>query len=306
MYEIISSSVYLPSSKADNDMVRVALGHVSDEDDPIAQKTGITSRHVAPPSDDTLAMAKRAVGALDVKGTDIDAVIYFATTSERRMPSGASSLHEFLGLKESCFTLDINNACCSFTSALIVSHALIAASTAQNVLVVGSELFSRLASWEDMASALFGDAAAAILIAKTSHCTCRHITKTLSAYNDMIRTDHSRDGGCELVMNGRQVKQLAPKLMFETITELLHKHRLTLEHVDAIFPHQANVRLLDKLAVYLNEHASKLVIDMEGVGNTGSVGMMIAYHRNCSEGRNVIFVGVGSGMVCQAVLLHRP
>ncbi|MEU1301166.1 hypothetical protein [Streptomyces shenzhenensis] len=109
-------------------------------------------------SDLAVEAARRA---LDSAGVDeVDAVIVGTTTPDRRLPAVATRL----GLG-TVGAFDLSAACSGFLYGLAMARGLIAAGSAQRVLVIGAETISRYLDPQDPStSALFADGAGAAVV----------------------------------------------------------------------------------------------------------------------------------------------
>ncbi|MBS0562181.1 MAG: 3-oxoacyl-ACP synthase, partial [Proteobacteria bacterium] len=129
----------------------------------IRERTGIRQRHVAAPDETCAAMAVEAAkGALrtaEAEPDEVDAIILATTTPDQAFPASALRVQAALGVTKG-FGFDISAACAGFIYALSVADGMIRAGQARGVLVIGSEVYSRILNWQDRGTCvLFGDGA---------------------------------------------------------------------------------------------------------------------------------------------------
>ena len=121
-----------------------------------------------PPHETACFMATRAAeAALAQAGVDaanVDAVIVATSTPDQAFPAVAVRVQAALGMVRG-FAFDVSAACSGFVYALAVADGFIRTGAARAVLVIGSEVYSRILNWTDRTTCvLFGDGAGAVLL----------------------------------------------------------------------------------------------------------------------------------------------
>ncbi|MDP9017334.1 MAG: 3-oxoacyl-ACP synthase, partial [Candidatus Eremiobacteraeota bacterium] len=109
-----------------------------------------------------------------------------------------------------------------------------------------------------------------------------------------------------IYMEGREVFKFAVTKMIDATEVALQKANLTHADLDFLIPHQANKRIIDAAAKYLDMPAEKVVINIEEYGNTSAASIPIALseavHSNkIKPGNIIVFVGFGGGLSWGAV-----
>ena len=163
---IVGTGSYLPEKVVTNDDLARTI---DTSDEWIRTRSGIRSRHVAAEgqlaSDLALPAAQRALQAAGVTGADIDLIIVATTTPDIIFPSTACILQSKLGIA-GCPAFDVQAVCSGFVYALAIADLFIRSGQAKQVLVVGTEVYSRILDWSDRGtSVLFGDGAGAVIVA---------------------------------------------------------------------------------------------------------------------------------------------
>ena len=179
---IIGCGKSLPALEVENDELQAL---VDTNDEWIATRTGIRSRHIAlteSNADLGEAAARRALGwepsgwtQRAIEADEIDLLICATVTSDVVVPSAAGMLKRRLGLGNA-IAFDVNAACSGFVYGMTVAETMMAASAAGTVgavgrnpvrraLVVGVERLTRLTNWFDRNTCvLFGDGAGAVVL----------------------------------------------------------------------------------------------------------------------------------------------
>ena len=134
----------------------------------IRERTGIHQRHLAAPHETAVFMATQAAAATlthaGATASDIDAIIVATSTPDEAFPATAARVQAALGVTAG-FAFDVAAACSGFVYALATADAFIRTGAARNVLVIGTEVYSRILNWRDRTTCvLFGDGAGAVLL----------------------------------------------------------------------------------------------------------------------------------------------
>lgn len=313
---------YLPERLVPNAFFDDRLGLTEDW---IESRSGIRARHWLPGGEATSDMAIRAgLAALDAAGLSaqqLDMLILATLTPDRPLPSAASLVQARLGI--SCPVFDLNAACAGFTYGVSVGASLITSGAADTVLVIGAETVSRILDVDDRGTAiLFGDGAgAAVMVPAQEPGVIGSLLGADGGAADLLtipaggsaspispeaieRHDH-----LVKMPSGREVYKRAVAAMSATCEELLEKSGLTIDDVDLLIPHQANVRIMAAVAERLGIDPARAVMDIEEVGNTSSASIPIALDRAWRHGRVapgdiVLQVAFGAGLTWGANLIR--
>ena len=166
MYSRISGTgSYLPENiRTNKDLEKM----VETSDQWIVERTGIKQRHIAADSDTASIIAsKAAVKAIEAAGldkSDIDMVICATATPDRLFPSTACFVTRHLGL-EGVAAFDVTAACAGFVYGMSIADQYIKTGHKKNILVIGTEVLSRIVDWSDRTTCvLFGDGAGAVVL----------------------------------------------------------------------------------------------------------------------------------------------
>ena len=261
--------------------------------------------------------AKQLMQKTGANPDDIDAVIVCTTTPDYHFPSTASILCDKLGLKNA-FAFDFQAACCGFLYGMEVAASLVASGRHKKVILVGADKMSSMVDYTDRATCpIFGDGAAAVMLEPT--------TEDYGIKDSILRTDgkglpflHMKAGGsvCTpsyftvdhkmhyIYQEGRTVFKYAVSNMSEITATIAEKNGLTKENINWVFPHQANMRIIDAVASRLEVPMEKVMVNIQRYGNTSAGTLPLClwdYEKQLKKGDNLIFTAFGAGFTFGAV-----
>ncbi|MFP3940068.1 MAG: 3-oxoacyl-ACP synthase III family protein, partial [Thermoanaerobaculia bacterium] len=235
---------------------------VETTDEWIRTRTGIERRRIAAPEETTASMAMAAARrALDDAGlapADLDEIIIATDTPEVYIPDTASFVQDGLGAREVPAYDLAGSGCAGFLQGLDIARSRVLTGQ-RRVLVVGVELLSRLMDWRDRSTCvLFGDAAGAAVVADTAGGSeilaatagtdgSRWDILTLEAGGTRLpfhALGEGRQAHDSIHMNGREVFREAVARMSAAGRRVVELAGLSMDDVDVVVPHQANLRIL--------------------------------------------------------------
>jgi 3-oxoacyl-[acyl-carrier-protein] synthase-3 len=309
---------YLPETVVSNDELSRS---VATSDAWIFERTGIRQRHIAQPHETCAYMATHAArAALDDAGAaaaEIDAIILATATPDQAFPATALRVQAALGAGG--FGFDLSAACSGFIYALSVADAMIRAGSARGVLVIGSEVYSRILNWRDRGTCvLFGDGAGAVFL-RAAEGAAAELGGILSTHlhaqgtlGDILYVDGAvgqRERPGQLVMNGREVFRHAVVRLAEAVEEVLAANGLDHSAVDWLVPHQANLRIIEGIARRLHLPAERVVVTIDRHANTSAASIPLALADACADGRIrrgqlVLMEALGGGLTWGAALVR--
>jgi 3-oxoacyl-[acyl-carrier-protein] synthase-3 len=276
----------------------------------IRERTGIVQRHIAEKSQASSDLAFHAsVKALEAAGTkpaDVDLILVATSTPDYVFPSTACLLQAKLGVK-GCAAFDVQAVCSGFVYALATADSFIKGGVYKKALVVGAEVFSRILDWNDRGTCvLFGDGAGAVVLsADNKPGVHASILRADGSYADILSVPGNVCGGAIigtpfLRMDGQAVFKFAVRVLDESARETLAAAKMSLEDVDWLIPHQANVRILEATARKLGLPREKLVVTVDHHGNTSAASVPLALDEFVRAGKiragdRVLLQGVGGG-----------
>jgi 3-oxoacyl-[acyl-carrier-protein] synthase-3 len=105
---------------------------------------------------------------------------------------------------------------------------------------------------------------------------------------------------------GKQVFKFAVTNMAEVSAEIMDKINLSIEDVDWLVPHQANLRIIDATADRMGLPKEKVMINIEKYGNTTAGTLPLClwdYEKQLKKGDTLILSAFGGGFTWGAVYL---
>jgi 3-oxoacyl-[acyl-carrier-protein] synthase-3 len=289
---IAGTGGYLPAKVCTNEDI---AQRVDTSNAWIVERTGIRERRIAAPDETASSMgeiaARQAIEAAGWKPTEVDLIIMATSTPDRVFPSAACLLQERLGIRSQCGAFDVQAACSGFIYALSIADQFIRAGTSKRVLVVGSEVNSRLVDWDDRSTCiLFGDGAGAVALELSEEpgILSTHIHSD-GRYRDLLYLPNPKagiDGESPYVrMQGNEVFKIAVNTLGRIVDETLAANGLDKSEVDWLVPHQANIRIIAATARKLGMPMERVVVTIEKQGNTSSASVPLALHEAIQDGR---------------------
>ena len=312
---------YVPSRVVTNDDLS---NLVDTSNEWIVERTGIYERRISEGEDTTDIAYKAAKIALEdsgIKGEELDLIIVATITPDYFTPSVACMIQKKLNARNAT-AFDINAACTGFIYALEVGESLLKTGRYKKALIIGAETLSKIVDWNDRSTCvLFGDGAGCCIIeslndSKSGIINTYSISEgengdsLICGANDLINPFvlEKKVKSKYVSMNGREVFKFATRAMVEAVKNVLEGTDYTLEDIDYVIPHQANLRIIDYAAKKLKLPLEKFYTNLSSVGNTSSASVPIALAQLNSEnkintGDLLVLVGFGGGLTCGATLI---
>jgi len=275
---------------------------VDTTDEWIQARTGMQVRHVVDDktqtSDLCVKAAKIALAEQNIDPKDLDKIIVASVTGDVGFPSTACFVQDKLGAQNAA-AVDIAAACSGFIYALEMADVLIAGERAENILVIGAELLTRITDYQDRATCvLFGDGAGAAVLQPASgdKGILGTFTKSDGSLNHLL---YMEGGGTKfpasyetvdkrlhyIKMEGREVFKHAVTAMGDAAITILERTGLSGDDVDLLIPHQANRRILDATARRVKIPKDRVMVNVHKYGNTSAASIPIALDEARKEGR---------------------
>ena len=118
-----------------------------------------------------------------------------------------------------------------------------------------------------------------------------------------------RDRGYFLKMQGNEVFKVAVKLLAEVAQEALDANGLTIDDIDLLIPHQANIRILEATAKRMKLPLEKVYINVDRFGNTSAATIPLALDEvnragNLKENDILVLNAFGGGFTWASTCLR--
>ena len=286
----------------------------------IVERTGIHARHIAGEGETTRTLAteaaRNAMAAAGLAAADIDLIVLATSTPDNTFPATATLVQNDLGIRHGA-AFDVQAVCSGFVYALVTADALIKAGQARNVLVIGSETFSRILDWTDRGTCvLFGDGAGAfVLSAHEGDGNKGILAAKLRAdgkFNDKLYVDggpSTTQTVGHLRMEGREVFKHAVVNIAAIMDEVMQIAGVKAADIDWFVPHQANRRILEGTVRKLGIAEDRIVLTLDKHGNTSAASIPLAFDVAVKDGRIkpgqlVLLEAMGGGFTWGAALVR--
>lgn len=293
------------------------LAQVMDTSDEwISSRTGIKERRISKiesTGDLATEVAKQLLEKADLSAEELDFIILATMTPDSMMPSTATRVQARIGARKA-FAFDLTAACSGFTFALSTAEKFISSGRFGKGLVIGSETMSKTLDWTDRSTAvLFGDGAGGVLLEASdkqhflaeslnsdgsrSECLTYGQTGLTSPFSVQENPD------AFLRMDGRAVFDFAIRDVAKSIKNTIEESPMSAEELDYLLLHQANIRILDKMARKIGVDRDKLPANMTKYGNTSAASIPILLSECVEEGlirldgsQKILLSGFGGGL----------
>ena len=303
---------------------------VDTSDEWIYERTGIKQRHICSteggewPSDMAYHATMDALKAANMEPNDIDMIILGSVTPDFKLPNTACILQQKLGITNKCAAIDIAAACSGFVYGLNMITGLIKMGAIKNALIVGTEMLSREVNWEDRNSCiLFGDGCGVAIVGENtddddSDILSMHLGADGSGKEffdqpiggsvyPITQKDHDEKTHF-MQMKGKEMFKVATRTLAENAKTVLKQADKSLDDVDWLIPHQANVRIIETTGKLLGIAPEKVIINIDKYANTSAATVPIALHEAITDGRikrgqTLLLDAFGAGLTSGATLL---
>lgn len=310
---------YVPEDILDNEMLSKM---VDTSDEWITTRVGVKERRILKKEGEGSSyLGIQAVNALlektGTKPEEVELLICATSNPDYRFPSTGSIIAHGCGLKNA-YAYDIQAACAGCIVALQDGSAYIRSGLNKKVIVVAAEMMSSMVNYKDRTTCpLFGDGAAAMLLEPTEEETgimdgVFHVDGIgrdhllMRAGGSVLPASHETvDAGDHYVyQDGRFVYKHAVTDMLESTLEICKRNNLTMESVDYLIPHQANLRIIEAVASRAGIAPEKVLVNIEYRGNTSAASIPLCIAENADrlkKGDKLVLTAFGAGFTWGAM-----
>jgi 3-oxoacyl-[acyl-carrier-protein] synthase III len=298
---------------------------VDTSDEWITQRTGISERRIldkdATAYELGIKAAKDAIEDAGISASDIDLIIVSTNSPDYVIPSTACLIQAAIGANNAA-AFDMNAACSGFVYGLTVAKQFISTGCYKYILVIGCEGLSKVTDWKDRNTCvLFADGAGAAVLGAVDNgygilstylgADGRKGSAATLPGNTISEDDISKrpnENKHVLWMDGSEVFKFAVRILAQSTEKVLADVNLTLDDVKMIFPHQANIRIVDGAAKKLGVSSEKLFTNLHKYGNISSASIPVALNEAVRDGilkkgDNIVLVGFGGGLTWASALI---
>jgi 3-oxoacyl-[acyl-carrier-protein] synthase-3 len=302
---IKSTGRYLPENVVSNfDLEEIC----NTSDEWIRQRTGIVERRYAADNEGAADMgaqaAKIALERAGIDPGDIQLIIFATLSPDYNFPGSACVMQSVMALPPGIPALDIRQQCTGFIYGLSIADQYIKTGMYDRILIVGSEVHSTgldfSPSGRDV-TVIFGDGAGAAVVTPAERedqgvLSC-HLHADGNFFDSLwteivasklrprITEEHLKEGRHYPKMQGRKVFKYAVQYMPDAVNEALRENSLTVEDIDLLICHQANMRINQMVASQLNIAEEKVPHNIQRYGNTTAATIPILLDECIEDGR---------------------
>lgn len=322
--EILATGRYLPDCVVTNDDLAKKM---DTSDEWIRTRTGIRERRLAPDGVNAAHMgadaARVAMERAGVEAGEVDVIVLSTATPDRWLPSTACDAQALLGCSNA-FAFDVMAACTGFLFSLSVAEAYLVADRAEVVLVIASEKMSSIIDWNDRTTCvLFGDGAGAVVLKRAEGSGRGILSTVMRSDGNLAELLYRPAGGAKeplttaileqgrhfMKMEGREVFKNAVRSMSEACDAALKRAGMTVDDIDLLVPHQANIRIIEAMAKHAGLPMDKVFVNVDRYGNMSSASVPVGLDEAQEQGRigpgaNILTVAFGAGLTWGASVLR--
>ena len=260
---------------------------IDTSDEWIRTRTGIIERRFASKDQATSDLATeaslKAIKNAKINKEDVDMIILATTTADYIAQGAACIVQNKLGLKKiPCF--DLNAACTGFIYGLEVAYSLVKSGLYKNILVIGAETLSRIVDMQNRNKVPAGG----------------------SKKPNNEETIKNRENF--VIMKGQDVFKFAVSTLPKVTSDALEKAKLKVNDLSMVFPHQANLRIIESAAKRMKFPLEKFYMNLSRYGNTSSASVGIALGEAIEKGLvkkgdNIALTGFGGGLTYGSTII---
>lgn len=300
---------------------------VDTSDEWIRTRTGIKQRYIAEDGETTSSLATvaslRALEMAGVSPEEVDMIVVGTTSPDMIMPNTGALIQKHLGATKA-FGFDVYAACSGFVYALAVADKFVKEKPGSKILAVGAEILSSITDWQDRNTCvLFGDAAGVVLLGGSQESDRGILSTHLRSDGRLWELLHIPGGGCVyppsaemaekrdycIRMQGNEVFKHAVRSLAGVAREAMEENQLKPDDIDLFIPHQANMRIMKKVAESLEIPIERVYVNIDRYGNTSSASIPVALDEANRSGRLkrgdlVLLDAFGGGFTWGAVMIR--
>lgn len=312
--KITCTSRYVPENAVSNQQLSTMM---DTSDEWIASRTGIRSRNIVTnenTSDLCIKVAEQLLTKSGREASDLDFILVATMTPDYGTPSVACQVQGSLSA-DNAFAFDISAACSGFVYALSMGEKLIRTGKKLG-MIIGGETLSKVLDWNDRSTAvLFGDGAAGVLleVSEDNHflneklqSDGKRAKSLMSGYVQNKSPFYTRntEGNPYLQMAGRDIYDFSLSDVTNNLKEIVEAD------VDYLLLHQANKRIIEKIAKKIKVPREKFLTNMEHNGNTSAASIPLLLDESVEQGilqlgsnQKIVLTGYGGGLTWGSILI---
>jgi 3-oxoacyl-[acyl-carrier-protein] synthase-3 len=319
---IVGVGAYRPHRVVDNSEIAARTGRTVEW---IGQRTGILERRYAAPDETVADMAveagTKAIADAGISPDQLGAVILASMSTIRQSPAVAPEVAHRLG-GHGGGAYDVNAACAGYCYGLALATSMVQVGAADYVAVIGSDKMTDIIDQSNPSTApIFGDGAGAVVIGpRDQHEIGPVVWGSDGSKRDLIGhkttwleyRDNPNLPWPTMDMAGPEVFRWVIERMPEVARQATAAAGLSVAELDAFIPHQASLRIIEKLSRQLELPESVAVArDIVTAGNTSAASVPLAVARLrelgvVRSGGSALLLGFGGGLTWAGQVVRLP
>ncbi|MGW0825823.1 beta-ketoacyl-ACP synthase III [Streptomyces sp. NPDC002845] len=290
-------------------------GLVDTSDEWIRSRVGIRTRHIAGPDEpvDELAAhaAAKALAAAGLAPDAVDLVVVATSTAVDRSPNMAARVAARLGIPSPA-AMDVNVVCAGFTHALATADHAVRAGAATRVLVIGADKMSDVTDWTDRTTCvLVGDGAGAAVVEASGPGEPGIGPVLWGSVPEMGHAVRIEGTPARFAQEGQSVYRWATTRLPAIARQAVERAGLTPDDLAAVVLHQANLRIIEPLALKIGAVNAVVARDVTESGNTSAASIPLAFSKlvergEVSTGDPVLLFGFGGNLSYAGQVVRCP
>ena len=306
----------------------------AEEVEKVIESTGVERKHIVSDgitaSDLCLKACEKLIEDLGWERDSIDLICNVTQTSDYTNHPNVFVLHEKLGLKNDCMSLDLYHGCPGWVIGLSSAAALVSLGSIKRALLVDGDNITSVQYGQDRESRpLFGDAGTATalefdekafpfffqtgtnsvdggaLIHKKGGMRNPHTLDSYKQELGMLSGELSTEGVDDL-MDGMSVFSFGISTPPKSVKQLCEHYDINIDDVDKLVLHQANLFMVKKIAKKLKIDGDKVPSCLKDYGNTTSTSIPLTIVTQCASDyttkkQKTLACGFGTGLAWASV-----
>jgi 3-oxoacyl-[acyl-carrier-protein] synthase-3 len=317
-------SIYLPKKILTNAEL-AAQFNVSEEQ--IFKNTGIKHRYISAPGEISSDMAVEASENLftdsEIDRNSIDFLIFCSEGFDHKAPATSCLIQHRLGLSKNIACVDLPYGCSGYVYGLGMANAYLNSGMCHKVLLLTADMATTGIHKDDLElKSIFSDIGTATIISKSNHFQQFVFGTDGSGYHNLI-VDHSASRNPQTIeklidnnmplghmkMQSTEIFVFAVKTVPPLVSQILLKHKYTVDDIDLFVFHQASFFMLDVIRRKCKIPKEKFFVNIENYGNSVSstipVALMDAKQKGVlKKGMRVLLAGFGIGYSWGATIIE--
>ncbi len=241
-----------------------------------------------------------------------DLVLVATSTAVDRSPNMAARVAARLGIPSPA-AMDVNVVCAGFTHALATADHAVRAGAATRALVIGADKMSDVTDWSDRTTCvLVGDGAGAAVVEASAPGEAPGIGPVLwGSVPEMGHAVRIEGTPSRFAQEGQSVYRWATTQLPAIARQACERSGLTPADLAAVVLHQANLRIIEPLAVKIGAVNAVVAKDVTDSGNTSAASIPLAFAKlvergEIAAGDPVLLFGFGGNLSYAGQVVRCP